>query len=86
MKLIVSFGLASIFFYYVSVTKAEIKKKNLVNQIISRCTPQAQSSCDNSEQICTNMGIDNNKKIACCLQWKSCLNSIGCDTSMYRCE
>ena len=78
--------IAYLFFCNVSATKAEGDISNFIHPIAGKCTPQEQAKCDDFEQLCMNTGVDTNKRIACCVQWKSCMNFVGCNTSMFRCE
>jgi hypothetical protein len=86
MNRAVNLGIAFIFCCGVSATKADDNIKRFIHPIAGHCTSEEQSSCDSSELSCMNTGIDGVKKISCCAAWKKCMNSVGCDTSAFRCE
>ena len=67
-------------------TRADEDVKRFIQPVAGKCSSNEQANCDNSEQLCMNTGTDTNKRIACCLQWKACMNSIRCDTSVFRCD
>jgi hypothetical protein len=85
MKWAVNLGIAFLFCCGVSAVKADDGIKRFIHPIAGRCTSKEQSSCDSSELTCMNLGIDGVKKIACCVQWKKCMSSVGCDTNSFSC-